>query len=321
MELVCLDFLLTYRCVSECKHCLYHASPRANGEMNLSDAKKYLDQAKSIKSVVIHGGEPFIYFDILVKITKYARKKDIERIWVMTNGYWARNQQIARERLSNLKDAGCTHILLSADVFHQEFISLERVKTALDAARGLDFPNIIVNSLYVGDEGDDNEYNIKTKKIIQELGSLDDVITKWESCLVGVSISVMGRACETLTPYLTKKDVSEERCTLLPYLGKDLGDPRTFEIDPFGNVLLCPGLSVGNAKEQQLSDIIKTYDPSKIPVLDKLKKGGPKELLKEAVEKGYTPGEYVDVCHLCYEVRKFLRKDYPNLTPDVCYGL
>jgi len=320
MELDGLDFLLTYRCVSECKHCLYHASPRTDGEMDLSDAKKYLDQTEGLYWLAIHGGEPLICFDTLVEVVKYARKKDIAEVWILTNGYWARTKKDAREKLKALRDAGCTHIWLSADVFHQEFISLERVKTALEAARGLDFPNIIINSLFLGDESDDNEYNIKTKKIIKELGGLDDVITKWESFSIGVSVSVIGRAAQYLTPLLEKQGIPEGECILPPCFGGDLEHPVAFEIDPFGNVLLCPGLSVGNTKEQQLSDIIKTYDPSKIPVLDKLKKGGPKELLKEAVEKGYTPGEYVDVCHLCYEVRKYLRKDYPNLVPDTCYG-
>lgn len=321
MELEGLDLLLTYKCVSECEHCLYHASPRANGCMNLQDARTYLEQVKGIEWVSIHGGEPFIYFDTLVGIVKRAKELEIGDIWVMTNCYWARTDKVAQNKLSVLKDAGCTHIWISADAFHQAFIPLERVKTTLKAARSLNFPNIIVNSLFLGDERDDNDYNNRTRRIISDLGDMEDVITKWESFSIGVSLSVVGRAAEKLTPCLKKKGVPGGGCILPPYLGGDLKNPQAFEVDSFGWVLLCPGVSVGNAKKKLLSTIIEEYDPSTIPVLEKIGEEGPKGLLKEAVAKGFKPGQYVDECHLCYEVRKFLRGDYPTLVPEICYGV
>lgn len=150
MELTCLDFLLTYKCISECEHCLYYASPRAEVVMILQDAQTYLEEAEGIKTVVIHGGEPFLYFDLLTGIVKAAKKFETKRIWVMTNCYWAKTQKVAEKKLTALKNAGYTHMLFSADAFHQTFIPLERVKIALDVARRMEFPNIIVNSLFLG---------------------------------------------------------------------------------------------------------------------------------------------------------------------------
>jgi MoaA/NifB/PqqE/SkfB family radical SAM enzyme len=318
MGLQGLDLLLTYKCVSACEHCLYCARPQAEGVMTLEDARTYLEQAGSIRWISIHGGEPFLYFDTLIEVVKTAKRMGIDDIWVMTNCYWAKSIGPAKDRLTALKNAGCSHIWFSADAFHQAFIPLERVKTALEAAKGLNFPSIILNSLFLGDERDDNTYNTQTRKIIAELGDMKDVITRWEPFSIGVSLSVVGRAAEHLACYLKKKEVPQGKCVLPPYLG-DLESPDAFEIDPFGWVLLCPGVSVGNAKKKPLSEIIEDYDPSTIPVLKKVREEGPKGLLKEAVAKGYTPGTYVNECHLCYDVRKYLRKDYPNLAPEICY--
>jgi len=315
-----LDFLLTYTCVSQCTHCLYHAGPQAQGVMAVNDARSYLNQAGDIQWISIHGGEPFLYFDTLLKTIESAHAVDIGEIWVMTNCYWAKSFTHACEKLKRVKEAGCTHIWISADAFHQDFIPLERVKTALKAARACSFENIIINSLYLGCDQDQNEFNRKTHQILSELGSLDDIITSWESFSIGVALSVVGRAADTLAPLLNRKSPPSGPCVLPPYLGSDIDSPQAFEIDPFGWVLLCPGVSVGNAKATSLSHILDTYDPASIPVLKTLRKEGPIGLLKEAETKGYTPGMYVNECHMCYEVRKYLRKDYPNLVPGICYG-
>ncbi|MBA7595944.1 hypothetical protein ES703_02911 [subsurface metagenome] len=62
------DFLLTFKCPSQCKHCSYKAGPERNGIMDLKDAERWLSELKEtqpIKSLTAHGGEPFIYFEIL----------------------------------------------------------------------------------------------------------------------------------------------------------------------------------------------------------------------------------------------------------------
>jgi len=315
-----LDLLLTYQCVSRCAHCLYHAHPKARGVMTVADAQTYLEQAGDIQWVSIHGGEPFLYFDQLLDIITAAKALEIGEIWVMTNCYWAHSHASACSQVQKIKDAGATHIWISADAFHQDFIPLERVKTALKAARTSSFENIIVNSLYLGSEQERNEYNRKTHHILSELGTLDDVITRWESFSIGVALSVVGRAAQELAPLLPQQELPSGPCILPPYLGSDIDAPQAFEIDPYGWVLLCPGLSVGNAQTTSLSHILNTYDPASIPVLNILRKEGPAGLLKEAQTQGFTPGTYVNECHLCYEVRKYLRKDYPNLVPEVCYG-
>jgi hypothetical protein len=91
-------------------------------------------------------------------------------------------------------------------------------------------------------------------------------------------------------------------------------------IDPYGYVQLCSGISIGNAKERKLSEIIKTYDPQAHPILKALFEGGPAGLAKIAISYGFNPTEYADDCHLCYEARKALLKHYPQyLAPAIWY--
>lgn len=98
-------------------------------------------------------------------------------------------------------------------------------------------------------------------------------------------------------------------------------DPLGIEIDPFGWVNFCPGLTIGNAKEKKLSKIVNDYNWKENPIIQVLEREGPIGLFKVAKEKGFVPREgYVDKCHLCYETRKFLRPYFPKwLAPKECY--
>jgi hypothetical protein len=48
---------------------------------------------------------------------------------------------------------------------------------------------------------------------------------------------------------------------------------------------------------------------------------GPKALVDLAADRGYSPvGEYVSKCHLCWDVRQSIYKDYPDLfAPEELY--
>ena len=96
-------------------------------------------------------------------------------------------------------------------------------------------------------------------------------------------------------------------------------------IDPYGWVFhqTCQGICIGNAKKNSLSEIISGFKFRKHPIIGKVvAKGGVKNLLDMAVEKGYKPLEgYADKCHLCCSVRNFLRPYYPNiLEPSNVYS-
>ncbi len=110
-------------------------------------------------------------------------------------------------------------------------------------------------------------------------------------------------------------------CPVPFWIEGDLQHPKTIEIDSEGNITLCPGISIGNTKIQSLTEIIQNYDCDKHPFLSIISKKGPIGLLELATAKGFEETQnYVNECHLCYELRKYLHPNYPLfLAPKECY--
>jgi len=127
---------------------------------------------------------------------------------------------------------------------------------------------------------------------------------------------IRGRAVETLVKDLPTRPWEElTECKI-----EDLKNPGRVHIDPFGNVHVCQGLSMGNYLEISLAEVLNTYDPDSHPVCGPLLKGGPAALAK----KYNVPHaeRYVDECHFCSDLCKSLVEIFPQyLTPRRVYGL
>ena len=318
MQIENLDFLLTFNCPAKCKHCSYKAGPDISGFMKLYEAENYLMElvdTQQLQSVTIHGGEPFLYFDILRNIIEKAKNLAIPRRGIITNSYWAKTKDIANKKLLKLKQAGLNQITFSVDAFHQEFIPLENVKNAIISATSIGFDNIWVDSYFVGDLNADNLYNNKNYQILKDLKEIDTVIIN--KYVAGFE----GRGADLAEDFEIKNEIPSGKCPLPFWIGGDLTAPTTVEIDWEGNVTLCPGICIGNTKTQPLIEILQKYDCSTHPILSKISEEGPLGLLEAAIVKGFKQNKsFVNECHLCYELRKFLRPSYPQyLAPSSCY--
>jgi hypothetical protein len=86
--------------------------------------------------------------------------------------------------------------------------------------------------------------------------------------------------------------------------------------------MICPGLSLGQVGKQSLAALIDTYNNNGSPLWQALRQDGVTGLLEIARMKGFKKrSDYAGRCHLCYEVRKFLRPHYPQyLAPGSCYA-
>ena len=106
-----------------------------------------------------------------------------------------------------------------------------------------------------------------------------------------------------------------------PWAGGSWVNPIGVDVDLYGEVTLCPGISIGNARKQRLAEILSDYSPSRHRIIRELSAGGPKGLWRLALDLGYkSPDGYLSACHLCYDVRKFIRPRYSEeLTPISCY--
>jgi MoaA/NifB/PqqE/SkfB family radical SAM enzyme len=298
MSLKGVHFLLTYRCDLECDHCFVWGSPKAKGVFTLRQIRNILAEAKKLGTVnyaSIEGGEPFLYYPIMVKAAKEAVNLGFH-VEILSNCYWATSKEDAIEWLHPIADARDVELSLSSDLYHGESWEIEEVKNAVEAAHALNLKVGVISVKYPSAE---------VPRSNEIAGAKVDF---WE-------LMYRGRAFSKLTEKISKKPWLE--FTKCPY--EDFTKQERVHIDPFGYVHACQGISIGNAWQKPFSKIIEEYNPYANPILEPLIHGGPAAL----VERFSLPHDevYADACHLCYAARCMLRDKYPDiLAPDQMYG-
>ena len=298
MKLKGVHLLLTYRCDLECDHCFVWGSPKARGVFTIKQIKNILAEAKklgTVDSVSIEGGEPFLYYPIMVKAVEEAVKLGFH-VEILSNCYWASCPEDAMEWLLPMNDARNVELSLSSDLYHGESWQIEEVKNAAKAANSLSMKAGILSIKYPKAE------TACPKKIEGAKVGLNELMYK-------------GRAASKLAEEADKKHWRE--FTKCPY--EELANPGRVHVDPLGYVHVCQGISIDNAWQKSFSRIIEEYNPYENPILEPLIRGGPVAL----VEKFGLPHDelYADACHLCYDARCMLRKKCPDmLGPDQMYG-
>jgi len=295
-----IHFLLTYMCNLECDHCFIYSGPSAKGTFTLSQIRKVLDEATKIgttKWIYFEGGEPFLFYPLMLEGIKIARSMGF-KVGVVTNAYYATSEEDAELWLKPLCELGISDLSISNDPFHYEDEKGNPAKYALDAAKNLSMPIT----------------EIRIEKPTVKTG-IDKEQDKGEPVIAGGAM-FRGRAVEKLVEGLPQR--WWEEFTECPY--ENLKSPERVHLDPYGNVHLCQGLSMGNMWKTPLSKTVKNYDADSHPICRPLVRGGPALLAKEYnVKHEY---KYVDACYFCYFVRLALLDRFPQyLTPRQVYGL
>ncbi|MFX0018200.1 MAG: radical SAM protein [Promethearchaeota archaeon] len=303
-----LTFLVSYKCTNECKHCALQASPNQEDiTVQPEDVRTYLEnitQNYNISEVNFFGGEPLLNYNLLISLIEEAKKFDIPKIGLPTNGYWGKDEETAKKYALKLKEVGVNLIGFSADAFHQEFIPLENVKRAIKAAHKAEIETILIIAQTIGAPNESNSFNNETNKICKNISN------EFKFCqIIKSPLQVRGRAIKNLLEYYPINSVPSEKCSIFR--------APMYMIDPNGWVFSqgCQGICLGNAKKDSLLKIISEFKPRKHPIIGKVMgKGGVGSLLELAIEKGYEPLErYADKCHVCYSAQKFLRPYCPNI--------
>lgn len=114
-----LSFAGTYQCNLSCPHCCVPIE--WEDRIDVAVALRFLEDAHaaSIDILGFTGGEPFLYPEFLVALTRRAAELGFRFDKVMTNGVWHDNAAELTRRLTELRDAGFTGKLgLSIDKFH-----------------------------------------------------------------------------------------------------------------------------------------------------------------------------------------------------------
>ena len=294
-----VHFLLTYMCNSECDHCFIYSGPRAKGTFTLSQIREALNgitKIGTVKRIYFEGGEPFLFYPLMLEGIKLARSMEFE-VGVVTNAYYATSDENAEFWLKPLAEMGISNLSISNDTFHYEGAENPAQRASKVATR-LGIPAA--------------EIRIEEPVVKTTTGEQQD---KGEP-VVGGGVMFKGRAVEKLAAELPRR--RWEEFTECPH--EDLGSPQRVHLDPYGNIHLCQGLSMGNIRQTFLSEIIRNYDADVHPICRSLIRGGPALLAKEYKVKHQD--KYVDACHFCYLVRLALLDRFPQyLTPRQVYGL
>ena len=294
MKLSGLHILLTYQCTFECDHCFVWGSPRQRGVFSLDQIDDVLNQAKEagVETIYFEGGEPFLYYGILVKGLHQASEMGF-KVGIVSNAYWATSVRDAAEWLQPLAGR-LSDLTVSSDLFHCEQPLGERPQNALAAAKLMGIPTGMISVAGPAEAGKD------------VVGQLEDAS----------GVMFRGRAAATLAPRVEGHPWdSFTRCA-----HEDLVDPGRVHVDPLGNLHICQGIVIGNLFKQRLKDICDSYDPEQHPICGPLLQGGPVALVEEY--RLPHASAYADACQLCYESRQAMRLRFPQtLGPDQMYGV
>ncbi|MBE2188222.1 MAG: radical SAM protein [Candidatus Kapabacteria bacterium] len=130
-----LSIMPTWSCPAECKDCGTLSSPRVKQHLTLDAMLDAIEKAKQsgFHNVVFTGGEPTLRWnDLLIAIKKAKGLGFPTRI--VTNAHWATNEQIAKEKVAKLIDAGLDEINFSTGDEHNRFIPIERIINGIVAS-------------------------------------------------------------------------------------------------------------------------------------------------------------------------------------------
>ncbi len=314
--------MLTYRCTNTCKHCLYRCSSRWPDEwMDLSTAESVLGALAaetSLHDIHVAGGEATLNMELLTMFIRLASEMGIPLSYLETNGHWATSAERARDVLEWLRDAGLPRVLISASMFHNEFIPFQRTRLAVETAIevfGRGGVIVWVPELYylLGNMPDSRTHTLEEFLRWTGMDEKPDALPALYHLTPGGRAAEELRHCYQPRPARAFRDESCKR---------DLMTTSHFHIDPSGNLFtgLCPGIVAGTAEE-----LHPRITPETHPVFCTLCESGPFGLSELAEQHGFQPRRegYISKCDLCYDTRRHLRDtaSWPELQPAGFYAV
>ncbi|MGA2322500.1 MAG: radical SAM protein [Sedimentisphaerales bacterium] len=319
--------LLTYKCNARCEFCYYNCSPEQGGlmpvEMAINAWQSLKDLAGDGTKIHITGGEPFLYWDKLIEILREAKKSNLGPVdMIETNGFWAVNEKIVKDRLKVLDEFGMRRLKISCDPFHQEYVAIEPVRRLAKTAKevighdrvlvrwekylpdrqaGLDKPLTKLTA----EHAETAEKNNSLTSANSAVSAVNQRNKRYVEALNDYPCRFMGRAAGMIAELVasqTVEQIAAQNCS------NAILDAKGVHIDPYGNIFsgTCSGIIVGNIAKRPLAEIWQNWQPSDDKVIETLFNSGPAGLLDEAIQAGYKPAQcYAGKCHLCTSIRQF----------------
>ena len=155
-------FSTTTACNLHCEHCFINRQPN---KLEIADAIRLIENCVEsggqpgpdgkplpvIERIGFSGGEPFLYMDFLIEVTKAAISHDLMFDQIMTNGDWWQDEADLTDKLQKLYDAGYDgKIGLSWDSYHGQ--TTGRMETFIQKVQEI-FGEDSINIQTVEDQG------------------------------------------------------------------------------------------------------------------------------------------------------------------------
>jgi len=320
--------LLSYKCTTECKHCMYACSPERKADwISERDAEKILTYLTGKIKASPHGpdgisinyglhftgGEPFLNYDLLLKLVQKAQSLNIPSTFVETNCFWCIDDKTTEEKLMHLKDAGLKGILISVNPFILEKVPCERTERAIKLSNKVFGESVVVYQEFFYDQ-------FKRLGITGTL-SFQEYLQRAKDSLRYIELLPMGRVAYRLG-YLYRKFSARK------FFGEscmgELTRPWHVHIDNYCNYMTgyCGGISLGDARNLDLT--CQGIGLDEYPILEALVTDM-KRLYEFAVKEfGYKEQEkgYISKCHLCLDIRRHIAQQadtFKELKPREFY--
>lgn len=310
-----LVFSTTNQCTARCRDCPVVSGKDAPARLKPEFMMRIVDEVYgwgALRLVVFTGGESFLLGEGLGRTVAHVAEKGISTR-IVTNAYWASSREKALKVLRDLKAKGLTEINISCDDYHQEFIPLDNVKHANDAALELGIPLLLAHrrkpggqitveylSQYLGgdlhlykkgEKNPDNNVICTGRNVPLDSSSDESASESWE--LPENDRDWMGACDSVMRSIVIASDLSVHTCC---------GIAR----------MTIPELAIGSLSEDGLLAILQRGNQDLIT--NWLALEGPSSILDfvRSVDPSLClPEHYANRCHLCNEL--FTREDVRSL--------
>lgn len=296
--------MLTYWCNASCASCYLSCSPTRNEWMTADEAVRLWGELVSASPhgcrVHLTGGEPFGNWELLIEVCRRAKAAGLGPLdKIETNAFWATDEKLIRDRLTELDKAGMIRLCISADPYHQQFVPISNCRMAAEVAEDVLGVNRVqvrwLDWLTSGYDTAGLDTAELAKIFARYAGSNRERLN--------------GRAVQELTDYFQHKshnDFADKPCR------EALLRSKYVHVGPGGVIMpgTCAGIMLGVADNQSVEEIWQDVAKNwpRRPVLSTLSCKGPVGLLDLAEAAGFLPdgSGYASKCHLCWDIRRHM---------------
>lgn len=136
---------LTAKCNATCGHCCVESSPinaAALEDAQVDHIVEDLIAHPDVREIGFTGGEPLLRRARFLELVRRVTEAGLTATCV-TNGFWAITPKAASATFREFEKVGLSSLTISFDNFHVPFVSVRRIRNALDAAARSSVPTIL----------------------------------------------------------------------------------------------------------------------------------------------------------------------------------